>query len=110
LDAVMADTADAITLLRAEGRTVFVHCFEAQSRTPSIGAAYAVRHLGIDPDVALAEVTAALPNARPQRFFVEAVRRMVPAADRDTAAFSRKPVLYIDLDNTLVDFRSALPK
>lgn len=110
LDAVVAETADAIAALRAEGRTVFVHCFEAQSPTPSIGAAYAVRHLGIDPDVALSEITAALPNARPQPFFVEAVSRMAPVADRGTAARSRKPVLYIDLDNTLVDFRSALPK
>ena len=38
LDFVLADTVRMIEQLRAEGRTVLVHCFGAYSRTPTIGA------------------------------------------------------------------------
>ncbi|WP_139416163.1 ADP-ribosylglycohydrolase family protein [Agromyces laixinhei] len=76
LDAVFADTADAIAALRAEGHSVYLHCFEARSRTPSIAAAYSVRHLGVPATRALAEVTAALPHGAPQPWFTEVVERM----------------------------------
>jgi ADP-ribosylglycohydrolase/predicted protein tyrosine phosphatase len=78
LDFVLADAADAVAALRNEGRTVLLHCVAAQSRTPAVAAAYAVRHLGRDPHTALAEVCAALPDARPNPGFVAAVERMSP--------------------------------
>jgi ADP-ribosylglycohydrolase/protein-tyrosine phosphatase len=76
LDFVLRDAADTIAALRAEGKTVFVHCFEGRSRTPTVGAAYSVLHLGKAPEVALREVTAALPEGMPGSYFVEAVRKL----------------------------------
>ncbi|PPH07608.1 ADP-ribosylglycohydrolase family protein [Rathayibacter sp. AY1H3] len=76
---VLADAADSVAAYRAEGLTVLVHCFEGRSRTPSVGAAYSVRHLGIPADQALQEVSAVLPRARPARFLVDAVHAVRPA-------------------------------
>ncbi|MBH0022662.1 ADP-ribosylglycohydrolase family protein [Salinibacterium sp. SWN248] len=66
---VLADAADAVAALRAEGHTVLLHCVQAHSRTPTVAALYAARHLGVPIDTALAEVRAALPNARPNGAF-----------------------------------------
>ncbi|MCY7288449.1 MAG: ADP-ribosylglycohydrolase family protein, partial [Cryobacterium sp.] len=71
-----SDAADAVAAFRAEGKTVLLHCVQAQSRTPSVGALYAARHLGIPVEDALREVVAALPDARPKEFLVAAVRRV----------------------------------
>lgn len=59
---VLSDAADAIAALRAEGRTIFVHCFEGRSRTPAVAAAYSIRHRGVPPIRALDEVLEALPG------------------------------------------------
>lgn len=79
LDHVLREAADVIADLRAERRTVLVHCAAAQSRTPTVGAAYAVRHLGVPPDDALDALLDALPDARTHTTFREAVRRVLPA-------------------------------
>jgi ADP-ribosyl-[dinitrogen reductase] hydrolase len=76
LDFILRDAADTVAALRAEGRTVFLHCFEGVSRTPSVGAAYSVLHRGRSADVALREVTAALPMGNPQSFLQAGVRRL----------------------------------
>ncbi|KGM14426.1 ADP-ribosylglycohydrolase family protein [Cellulomonas bogoriensis] len=76
LDYVLREAADVVAELRASGRCVLVHCAAAQSRTPTVGAAYAVRHLGIDADRALKDVVDALPDARPHRTFRDAVRQV----------------------------------
>ena len=60
LEFVFRDTVDAIARWRAEGRTVFVHCVHAQSRTPTIAAAYLIRHHAKTLEEAKAEVTAAI--------------------------------------------------
>jgi len=75
----LADTADVIAELRTEGKTVLVHCVAAQSRTPTVAAAYAIRHLGVDATTALAQVCAALPSAQPNPAFRAAVTRMTRA-------------------------------
>lgn len=62
LRSIVEDAADTIAALRAEGRTVFVHCAEGRSRTPTVAAAYSIRHLDRDPQRALAEVVTALPG------------------------------------------------
>lgn len=59
---VLSDAADTIAALRAEGKTVLVHCWAAQSRTPSAAIAYAVRHLGVDLERADREVRGSLPS------------------------------------------------
>lgn len=67
----LADAADTVAELRAEGKTVLIHCYAAHSRTPSTAAAYSIRHLGISPKTAMQEICAALPDAYPQPFFRE---------------------------------------
>lgn len=62
---VVDSAADMVARLRSEGRTVLLHCVQAHSRTPTVGARYAVRHLGAAPDEALASVLSALPEASP---------------------------------------------
>ncbi|TIC86818.1 ADP-ribosylglycohydrolase family protein [Nocardioides sp. GY 10113] len=75
LDFVISDAARTVAAMRAEGRTVLVHCVAAQSRTPTIGIAYALRN-GVDLDRATAEVCAALPYARPNRAFRASLKRL----------------------------------
>lgn len=65
---VLRDAAKAIATLRAEGRTVYLHCVAGQSRTTAAAVAYAVRHRGVSVDDAVRAVTAALPSARLQVF------------------------------------------
>ncbi|QXT61620.1 ADP-ribosylglycohydrolase family protein [Tessaracoccus palaemonis] len=48
LDFVLDDAARAVEELRAEGKTVFVHCVAAQHRTPAVAVAYS-RLLGHGP-------------------------------------------------------------
>lgn len=78
LDFVIRDAAETVATLRAEGRTVLVHCVAAQSRTPTVGVAYAMLR-GVEHDQALAEVCGALPFASPNPSFRAALKRL---ADR----------------------------
>ena len=78
LDHVLTQAADTVAALRAEGRTVLLHCVQAQSRTPAVAALYAARHLGVPPETALAQVTAALPDAHPNPAFRAALARLIP--------------------------------
>lgn len=84
LDLVLRDTADAIAALRAEGKTVLLHCVQAQSRTPSVAALYAALHRGVPVEQALADIVAALPAASPKRFLREALTRITDLAARAT--------------------------
>ena len=76
LDHVLVQAADIVATLRAEGRTVLLHCVQAHSRTPTVAALYAARHLGVPARAALADVTAVLPQARPNRGFLAALDRL----------------------------------
>jgi ADP-ribosylglycohydrolase len=78
LDFVLDDAASVIEAFRAEGRTVLVHCVQAHSRTPAVAALYGMRLRGVGTDVALADVTAVLPAARP----IERFRTALHAAER----------------------------
>lgn len=69
LDCVLDDTVRLLEQLRTEGRTVLLHCVQAQSRTPTVVALYGARRAGLAPSVALADVLRALPAARPNRRF-----------------------------------------
>ncbi len=79
LDRVLVDAADTVAALRAEGHTVLLHCVQAHSRTPTVAALYASRHLGVEPAQALLEVCAALPNAHPNMAFLAALNRLASA-------------------------------
>jgi ADP-ribosyl-[dinitrogen reductase] hydrolase len=73
LEFVFDDTVAAIAALRAEGKTVLLHCVQAQSRTPTLAALYSAS-FGIDPAVALKEIVALL-DANPNQGFVAAIER-----------------------------------
>jgi ADP-ribosyl-[dinitrogen reductase] hydrolase len=61
LDFLLDDAARTIRALRAEGKTVLLHCVEGMSRTPSVAARYS-RLLGRNPDDVLTAMTWNRPN------------------------------------------------
>lgn len=71
LPGVLADAATAVRDLRAEGRTVLLHCVHAETRTPTVAAAYGALITGTTRAAALHRVLAVLPSARPRRSIVE---------------------------------------
>jgi ADP-ribosylglycohydrolase len=75
LDFVLDDTVTAVEELRAGGHVVLVHCVAAYSRTPTIGALYAMRRTGVSPGVAIAAMDRALPEADPTDAFRFALER-----------------------------------
>ena len=77
--AVMHDTAEAVRVLRSEGKTVLLHCVHAETRTPLVAAAYGALITGSSTSAALGRVLQVLPSARPRaslRAALEARRRM----------------------------------
>lgn len=80
VDTVLTDTVDVIAELRAEGRTVFVHCAEARSRTSAVAALYGCRARSIPIDQAWRDIEAALPRFAPAPFLRAAVTRLAPSA------------------------------
>jgi ADP-ribosylglycohydrolase len=79
LDFVLLDTVRAIEQLRREGRTVLIHCVQAQSRTPAVATLYGARLRSIGIAEAIAAVCDVLPDADPIPEFREASRRLHPA-------------------------------
>ena len=77
LDFVLADAADAVAALRAEGKNVLLHCVQAISRTPTVAALYSTRHLGVPAETALAKIRRVLPHAEP----IESFRAALLAAE-----------------------------
>lgn len=75
LDFVLHDTVTAIEELRAGGHVVLVHCVAAHSRTPTIGALYAMRRTGASPGDAITAMERALPEADPADAFRAALER-----------------------------------
>lgn len=71
---VFADVADAVKDLRDQGHVVYLHCVQSQSRTPSVAAAYAVRHLGQTVDEALRSIRKVLPLGQPIQYFVDTLK------------------------------------
>ncbi len=66
LEYVIDQAARAVAALRAEGRTVLLHCVAGASRTPTVAARYSTVAFGADPETAMDEVLAALPHAHPK--------------------------------------------
>lgn len=90
LDFVLTEATDAVAALRAEGRTVFVHCAEARSRTFAVAALYGARHRGIPLSQAWDDVRATLPGFAPQAFLREAVERIAGGGrSSDPHAFTK---------------------
>jgi ADP-ribosyl-[dinitrogen reductase] hydrolase len=84
LDFVLLDAVRAVEQLRQDGRTVLIHCVQAQSRTPTVAALYGARLRGTGIAEALADVCGVLPNALPIPEFCEALRRLHPVAHAES--------------------------
>lgn len=67
---VLEEAAAAVERLRAEGKTVLLHCVRAESRTPIVAALYSARIAGISPLEALKDLQRVLPGARPNPLFL----------------------------------------
>lgn len=85
LEFMLADAADAVAALRAEGKTVLLHSVQAISRTPAVAALYAARHLGVPADTALAAIRRVLPQAEP----IESFRAALVAAEVGQGSLQR---------------------
>jgi ADP-ribosyl-[dinitrogen reductase] hydrolase len=79
LDFMLRDIAAQLTSFRSEGRTVFVHCVMAESRTPTVAAAYLAERLDICGRDALERVRVVLPSVNPNPGFVDALDRLWPS-------------------------------
>lgn len=71
---VLRDAAAAVAAFRAEGRTVYLHCVQAETRTPTVAALYG-ELVGGDAMSSLQRVVRALPNAHPNPAFLKALER-----------------------------------
>lgn len=76
LEYVLLQAVTAVERLRARGHTVLVHCVNAMSRTPALGALYGIRHSGVSAQQAIDDVCERLPDADPNPAFREALRRL----------------------------------
>jgi ADP-ribosyl-[dinitrogen reductase] hydrolase len=75
LDEVLFDAANAVATLRAEGKVVFLHCVQAQRRTPAVAALYVAWFRGAGYGEAWEAVAAVLPAARSNPAFRESLGR-----------------------------------
>ena len=80
LDFVLTDTVALIAAARDAGKTVFLHCVAAESRTPTVAAGYLADRLGISATNALKRVQDILPEANPNSGFRDALDRIWPGA------------------------------
>jgi protein-tyrosine phosphatase len=77
---VLQDTVSLLEQLRSKGRTVLLHCVQAQSRTPTVAALHGARLRGVPAAEALAAVQRALPRAYPNSAFLDALEATTAAA------------------------------
>lgn len=75
---LLKDIAAFIDARSAEGKSVFFHCVRAESRTPTIAAAYVARRDAISADEAMDQIQEAWPSARINPGFKEALRKVWP--------------------------------
>ncbi len=83
LDFILDDTARFIAAMRDADKTVFLHCVRAESRTPTVAAAYLAHRLGISGSDALDRVRTVLPTANPNSGFLDALDRINPHDEGD---------------------------
>lgn len=63
---VLRDTAEAVRTLRAEGKTVLLHCVHAETRTPVSAAVYGALVTGTPVAEAMQRVLSVLPTGSPR--------------------------------------------
>lgn len=79
LDFVLVDTVQLLEALRAEGRTVLLHCVDGGGRTAAVAALYGARYASWTTARALIDVQRVLPQAQPNPDFARALDRVRPA-------------------------------
>jgi len=72
----LLDAARTVRDLRAEGKTVLLHCVHAHTRTPVVAAVYGALITRSTPLEALRRVEAVLPSARPRESFLRVLAEM----------------------------------
>ena len=75
LDFILRDIASEVRRWRNERRTVFIHCVRAESRTPTVAAAYLAERHSISGREALTTVRSLLPRCAPNAGLVSALER-----------------------------------
>ncbi|MEO7571964.1 MAG: ADP-ribosylglycohydrolase family protein, partial [Acidimicrobiales bacterium] len=75
---LLRDVAETIAAWRDDGRTVLVHCVAAESRTPTVGAAYLAHRLRISGSAAFDRVLQQLPRSRPRPEFRKTIQALWP--------------------------------
>jgi ADP-ribosylglycohydrolase len=79
LDFLLTDLGEQICAWRDAGRSVFIHCVMAESRTPTVAAAYLARRRSLSGAQAIDRVRSLLPSSRPNPGFLAALDKMWPA-------------------------------
>jgi ADP-ribosyl-[dinitrogen reductase] hydrolase len=77
-DFILKDTAAGIATCRDEGKRVFIHCVQAQARTPAIAAAYLAHRFGLSGAEAAARMGALLRGPMQRPSFATAMDRLWP--------------------------------
>jgi ADP-ribosylglycohydrolase len=78
LDFVLSNLAAGIAAWRDQGKSVLIHCVQAERRTPAVAAAYLAHRLGVSGAEAWARVHRQLPASRPNSAFATALDRLWP--------------------------------
>ena len=76
IDFMFSDTAAVVKELRDSGHVVFLHCVQAQSRTPSVAITYSVEQLGMPFETAVTDIKAALPESKINCLFLRHLERL----------------------------------
>lgn len=71
---VTADVVDLLSRIRADGRTVYLHCDEGRVRTPYIAAAYGARISDRSAESVFATLSGLLPDVQRNPVFDQALR------------------------------------
>ena len=83
LDFALNDAAGAVAALREEGKTVLLHCVQAQSRTPTVAALYGARLTGRTVRQCLRDIQAVLLGADPKPALRAALDQLSQRASTD---------------------------
>ncbi len=79
LEFILRDVATTVAQCRDEGKSVLLHCVRAESRTPTVAAAYLCERLALTAEDALGRVSEVLPRMNPNAGFRAALERMWPS-------------------------------
>ena len=77
--AALEEGVQAIALLRAQGKKIYIHCKNGHGRAPTLYAAYLIRN-GMSVEQALTSIATGRSSIHLEKAQIEALRRFVQAA------------------------------